>query len=141
MLHRLILKVTKFQLPPPKSLSTVVKNYFFFGGGASWPPMSNRVKDIGIMPVDYFGKNLECLLHHQQQFISSKSTDLSKVMTSSSPSSFHILLGILQRTETRYKGHFFFECLKTGLHVVVTVVKHSCIYVPKTTGSIANSSL
>ena len=26
MLHRLILKVTKFQLPPPERLSTVVKN-------------------------------------------------------------------------------------------------------------------
>ena len=26
MLHKLILKVTKFQLPPPKRLSTVVKN-------------------------------------------------------------------------------------------------------------------
>ena len=26
MLHRSILKVTKFQLPPPKCLSTVVKN-------------------------------------------------------------------------------------------------------------------
>ena len=29
MLHRLILKVTKFQLPPPKRLGTVVKNIFF----------------------------------------------------------------------------------------------------------------
>ena len=37
MLHRLILKVTKFQLPPPKHLSTVVKNIL-------GPPMSNRVK-------------------------------------------------------------------------------------------------
>ena len=35
MLHRLILKVTKFQLPTPKHFSTVVKNFF---GGASWPP-------------------------------------------------------------------------------------------------------
>ena len=31
MPHRLILKVTKFQLPPPKRLSTVVKN--ILGGG------------------------------------------------------------------------------------------------------------
>ena len=38
MLNRLILKVTKFQLPPPKRLGTVVKNIL----GA--PPMSNRVK-------------------------------------------------------------------------------------------------
>ena len=36
MLNRLILKVTKFQLPPPKRLGTVVKNI-------SWPPMSSRV--------------------------------------------------------------------------------------------------
>ena len=34
MLHRLILKVTKFQLPPPKRLSTVVKNIL----GAIMPP-------------------------------------------------------------------------------------------------------
>ena len=31
MLHRLILKVTKFQLLPPKRLNTVVKN--ILGGG------------------------------------------------------------------------------------------------------------
>ena len=40
MLNRLILKVTKFQLPPPKRLGTVVKNIL----GAIMPPMSNRVK-------------------------------------------------------------------------------------------------
>ena len=34
MLHRLILKVTKFQLPPSKRLGTVVKNIL----GASCPP-------------------------------------------------------------------------------------------------------
>ena len=38
MLNRLILKVTKFQLPPLKRLGTVVKNMMP-------PPMSNRVKD------------------------------------------------------------------------------------------------
>ena len=37
MLHILILKVTKFQLPPPKRFGKVVKNIL----GA---PMSNRVK-------------------------------------------------------------------------------------------------
>ena len=42
MLHRLTLKVNKFQVTPPKRSSTVVKN-IFFGGGASSPPMSNRV--------------------------------------------------------------------------------------------------
>ena len=42
MLNRLILKVAKFQLPPPKRLGTVVKNIL---GGPSWPlPKSNRVK-------------------------------------------------------------------------------------------------
>ena len=41
MLNRLILKVTKFQLPPPKRLGTVLKNIL----GAIMPPnMSNRVK-------------------------------------------------------------------------------------------------
>ena len=33
MLHRLILKATKFQLPPSKRLSTVVKNIWGGGGG------------------------------------------------------------------------------------------------------------
>ena len=40
MLNGLILKVTKFQLPPPKHLGRVVKNIF---GGHHGPPMSNRV--------------------------------------------------------------------------------------------------
>ena len=47
MLHRLILKVTKFQLPPPKRLSTVFKNIW----GAVMPPlMSNRVKETSPSP-------------------------------------------------------------------------------------------
>ena len=33
MLHTLILKFTKFQLPPPERLSTVVKNILEGGGG------------------------------------------------------------------------------------------------------------
>ena len=36
MFHRLILKVTKFQLPPPKRLSTVVEN--IFGRASCLPP-------------------------------------------------------------------------------------------------------
>ena len=44
MLNRLILKVTKFQLPPPKRLGTVVKN--IWGAIMPPPPMSNRVKQI-----------------------------------------------------------------------------------------------
>ena len=36
MLNRLILKVTKFQLPPPKRLGTVVKN--ILGGHHAPPP-------------------------------------------------------------------------------------------------------
>ena len=39
MPHRSILKVTKFQLPPPKRLGTVVKNIL---GGHHGPPMSNH---------------------------------------------------------------------------------------------------
>ena len=46
MLHRLILKVTKLQLPPPKRLGTVIKNHF--GGLSCPPPMSNRVKTVDI---------------------------------------------------------------------------------------------
>ena len=40
MLHRLILKATKFQLPPPKRLVTVEKKL----GGIMPTHMSNRVK-------------------------------------------------------------------------------------------------
>ena len=42
MLNRLILKVTNFQLPPPKRLGTVVK-IILGGHHAPPPPMSNRV--------------------------------------------------------------------------------------------------
>ena len=49
MPHRLILKVTKFQLPPPKRLVTVVKN--ILGGHHGPPPMSNRVKSNEVVPV------------------------------------------------------------------------------------------
>ena len=42
MLHRLMLEVAKFQLPPPKRLGTVVKN--ILGGHHAPPPMSNRLK-------------------------------------------------------------------------------------------------
>ena len=41
MLHRLIVKVTKFQLPPPKRLRTVIRNIL---GAIMPPPMSNRDK-------------------------------------------------------------------------------------------------
>ena len=44
MLRSLMLKVTKFQLPPPKRLSTVVKN--ILGGHHGPHPMSNRVKGV-----------------------------------------------------------------------------------------------
>ena len=44
MLHKLILKVTKFQLCPPKGLGTVV-NDIFGGHHAPPPPMLNRVKE------------------------------------------------------------------------------------------------
>ena len=46
MLTRFILRVTKFQLPPPKRLGTVAKN--ILGGHHAPPPMLNRVKDNGI---------------------------------------------------------------------------------------------
>ena len=42
MLNRLILKVTKFQLPPPNRLGTVGKN--ILGGHHAPPCMSNRVE-------------------------------------------------------------------------------------------------
>ena len=43
MLNRLILKVTKFQLPPPKRLGTVVKN--ILGGGHHGPPCQIGLRD------------------------------------------------------------------------------------------------
>ena len=43
VLHKLIFKATKFQLPLPKRLSTVVKN--IGRGGGHDAPMSNRVND------------------------------------------------------------------------------------------------
>ena len=46
MLNRLILKVTKFQPPPPKRLGTVVKR--ILGGHHAPPPMSNRVNKIKV---------------------------------------------------------------------------------------------
>ena len=47
MLHILILKVKKFQLPPPNHLSTVVKNM-------SGAIMSNRVNVIHLRPVPVY---------------------------------------------------------------------------------------
>ena len=55
MLQRLILKITKFQLPPPKRLSTVVKNIL---GAIMPPPMSNRVKDT---PLRHFTSHISSL--------------------------------------------------------------------------------
>ena len=61
-LHRLILKVTKFQLSSPNRFSTVVKNIW---GGASWPPMSNRVNNCTCFFVsDFFFQAIVCLLIH-----------------------------------------------------------------------------
>ena len=51
MLNRLILKVTKFQLPPPKRLGTVVKNIL---GGHHAPPCQ-----IGLKVFDHAIKTLE----------------------------------------------------------------------------------
>ena len=42
MLNRLILKVTKFQLPPPKRLGTVVKNIL---GAIMLPPCQIGLRD------------------------------------------------------------------------------------------------
>ena len=47
MVDSLILKVTKFQLPPPERLSTVVKN--ILGGHHAPPPMSNRINIIRML--------------------------------------------------------------------------------------------
>ena len=56
MPHRLILKVTKFQLSPPKRLGTVVKN--ILGGHDAPPPMSNRVKGTPVTPQAIMKKYL-----------------------------------------------------------------------------------
>ena len=49
MPHRLILKVTKFQLSPPKRLGTVVKNILGAHHGPS--PMSNRVNIVKVLKM------------------------------------------------------------------------------------------
>ena len=41
MLNRLILKVTKFQLPPPKRFGTVVKNILGGHHAPDWTPIKN----------------------------------------------------------------------------------------------------
>ena len=60
MPHRLILKVTKFQLPPPKRLGTVVQN--ILGGPSCPPPMSNRVNAVQTEKFD-----LESLMEKLQR--------------------------------------------------------------------------
>ena len=60
MLNRLILKVTKFQLPPPKRLGTVVKNILVGHHAPPPPPCQiglkytsdslSRVKDLNLTP-------------------------------------------------------------------------------------------
>ena len=70
MLNRLILKVTKFQLPPPKRLGTVVKN--ILGGHHAPPPLSNRVKSYSKSQdhMTYSGKVIQTflVLPHKSRF-------------------------------------------------------------------------
>ena len=47
-----MLKVVKFQLPPPKRLSTVVKNIFCDGGGGGGS-MLNRVNSFSTFFLKY----------------------------------------------------------------------------------------
>ena len=56
MLNRLILKVTKFRLPPPNCLGTVSKNIL---GGPSCPPCqiglrTKQAKDVVDMIADFY---------------------------------------------------------------------------------------
>ena len=51
MLHKLRLKITKFQLPPPKHLSTVVKHIFFKGEGGGEGYLVLPPCRIGLMIV------------------------------------------------------------------------------------------
>ena len=60
MLRRLILKVTKFQLPPLMRKSTVVKN--IWGYHAPPPSMSNRVKRLKTEIHTAVRRNLEEIL-------------------------------------------------------------------------------
>ena len=52
MLHRLILKVTKFQRPPPTRLSAVTKNIF---GGPSCPLCRIALKVVNICEMQGTG--------------------------------------------------------------------------------------
>ena len=75
MLHRLILKFRKFQLPTPKRLSTVVKNIW-----GNHPPMSNRVKvgklfskDLSTPPPKKNGKDIKNGVSLMKRVLSRKS--------------------------------------------------------------------
>ena len=48
MLHRLILQVTKFQLPTLKRFNTKTFFFFFWGGGGIMPPCQKKVKSLKI---------------------------------------------------------------------------------------------
>ena len=75
MPNRLILKVTKFQLLPPKRLGTVVKNIL----GAIMPPplMSNGVKEVSSsMTLEDFKELLDFnkIIHAEAERMTSKRT-------------------------------------------------------------------
>ena len=98
MLNRLILKVTKFQLPPPNRLGTVVKNIL---GGPSWPPMSNRVNSktiynessqLLIDPQDKLKHKIEAFQEHYISSFNEGSLNLLLFVSSVLGASFSPLL-------------------------------------------------
>ena len=74
MPHRLILKVTKFQLPPPKRFGTVVKN--ILGGHHAPPPMSNRVNSRRHRRIRFKGPWGDTGIHEWEKFPEEKEGDI-----------------------------------------------------------------
>ena len=115
MLHRLILKVTKFQLPP-KHLSTVTKN-IFGGGGASQIgliglyciPTQMYQCEIKLFCVRALFTMLKCCSVHMQVSMPMRSQN-----------SFHISISINDQTITTLSGGFL---VTIGLHVTTDVEK------------------
>ena len=106
MLHRLILKVTKFQLPPPKRLGTMGKN--ILGGHNAPPPMSNRVK----VPLGTRGSNSMLLWWVNK--IQTSIIRLNKLSHLLGPAQQKALLKIFMKFFSEM--HFERTCNVHGLH-------------------------
>ena len=119
MPHRLILKVTKFQLPPPKRLGTVVKNIL---GGASCPPPCQiglklvYITKVLLMKLNKIESDFKVVHHlstnHAFSEIDADPLKLSKDYTQNHMKKFKGMILILYSgTSLAYFGTSFVFCL------------------------------